>query len=227
MTTVYVCEHSQVVRAVRRYRRCKNVPPAYRMTASGAHTMADTGLHDCMTISDLCEVGESESDNNGRNGALTSADNVAHVHGNLAVGWLGCDEGTIGASGRISGKINKLALQYGRLVSRTYPDPDGKAETLDGRLVAVASMSVLVAVPLCLLETGGKCYRHWSLMAALGKHSQSSLMSRLAKYWTQRFLKMSPMGTESRCSKKPTQKRQTNPRQMVRLVEPTKMSQQA
>ena len=36
---------------------------------------------------------------------------------------------------------------------KTYPDPDGKAETLEGRLVRVASTSV--SVLLGLLDAGG------------------------------------------------------------------------
>lgn len=38
---------------------------------------------------------------------------------------------------------------------QTYPDPDGIAETLDGRLVYVPSTLVLVSV-LFLLGTGGE-----------------------------------------------------------------------
>lgn len=50
----------------------------------------------------LCEVGESESDDDGCNGALSGTDHLTHVDGDLAVRRLGRDNGTVGGSRRIT-----------------------------------------------------------------------------------------------------------------------------
>lgn len=73
-----------------------------------ARTMADTRLrgryYPKLT---LCEVGESESDDNGRNGALSDINDLAHVDGNLAVRGLRHYDGTVGASRRVWVSGNK------------------------------------------------------------------------------------------------------------------------
>ena len=51
-------------------------------------------------------MGESESDNDGRNGALAGTDNLAHVDGDLDVSRAGRDDGAVDGSGgiRVSGE---------------------------------------------------------------------------------------------------------------------------
>ena len=52
-------------------------------------------------VTDLCEVGESESDDEGRKGALSSTNDLTHVDGKLAVGRLGRDDGAVAGPRRI------------------------------------------------------------------------------------------------------------------------------
>jgi hypothetical protein len=47
-------------------------------------------------------VCESESDNDGCEGALSSTDNVAGVHGDLDVAGRGGDDGAVGAARRVT-----------------------------------------------------------------------------------------------------------------------------
>lgn len=79
------------------------------MTAQQDRTMTDTRLRDrtCM-LPTLSEVGESESDDDGRKRALSSTNNLAHVDGDLAVCGTGRDDGTVASRVRVSG-TQKLA----------------------------------------------------------------------------------------------------------------------
>lgn len=62
-------------------------------------SVADTGPRDCLAGLDSCEVGEDESDNDGRKRALSSTDDVTHIDGDLAIGWLRHDNGAVGGIG--------------------------------------------------------------------------------------------------------------------------------
>jgi hypothetical protein len=77
-----------------------------------------------MFVTDLCEVGESKSDDDGCERALSSADDLAHIDGDLAVRGPWRHDGAV--SGRVSEAITQISIvQRQGKCHWTYPDPDG------------------------------------------------------------------------------------------------------
>jgi hypothetical protein len=81
----------------KRDRRCKNVPSSRPTTTTVCprHVRYETARRRPST--DLCEVCEGESNNDGCERALSSTNSVASVDGNLDVAGRGGDDGAVGA----------------------------------------------------------------------------------------------------------------------------------
>jgi hypothetical protein len=93
-------------------------------------------------------VCEGESDNDGRERALSSTDDVASIDRNLDVAGRGRDDGVIGAARWVRVSAGWLADEEdGTGKITTYPDPEGSPETPEGMLVGAASVRVLVLLP--------------------------------------------------------------------------------
>jgi hypothetical protein len=91
-------------------------------------------------------VDEGESDDDGRKKALSCTDYMACVDGYLDVAGGGRDDSAIDTARWIwvtERLVSRWVARHLRSI-KTYPDPEGNAETLEGRLVAMASVSVLV-----------------------------------------------------------------------------------
>jgi hypothetical protein len=77
-----------------------------------------------MFVTELCEVGESKSDDDGRERALSSADDLAHVDGDLAICGPGRHDCAV--AGRVSEAKTQISIvQRQGKCHWTYPDPDG------------------------------------------------------------------------------------------------------